>query len=88
MVFEKTCCHCQHLESEQELCQDRLDVDIVFYCLKTGDYLFKDCGRNSDCQLFELHDELKNSMKYQLEQLQFALKKNFNYLIKWLGRFP
>lgn len=68
MIVEKSCCYCKHRELKQE--QDRADVDIVHFCIELDDWLYADFGRTSDCQSFELHDELKNTASYQMEQIK------------------
>ncbi len=81
MIVEKSCCYCKHRESKQELTQDRLDVDIVHYCMKLDDRLYRDFGRTSDCQEFELHDELKNTAAYHGERIRILLGELLDALV-------
>ncbi|OPY20968.1 MAG: hypothetical protein A4E26_01743 [Methanobacterium sp. PtaU1.Bin097] len=89
-MFEKSCCICQNKESKQELTQDRLDVDVVHRCLEVEEYYYldEDYGKTSDCQSFELHDELKNTAPYQLEKIKEILRGlNFWELALVIGFF-
>jgi ABC-type Zn2+ transport system substrate-binding protein/surface adhesin len=55
-----TCCTCKHHTAEQELTQDRLDVDIKHHCLEVDDYYYldEDYGKKG-CKHFEMSDEAR-----------------------------
>jgi hypothetical protein len=48
---DRTCYNCKHDEANQELTQDRLDVDIVHFCTHKDDYIYEDTGKY--CKYFK-----------------------------------
>lgn len=61
MVSENSCCYCQYRELQYRLCQNRLDVETIHFCLKIDSCLNKDNGEI--CPFFELHDEIKEEIE-------------------------